>query len=138
MLPRETVRLGWVAAAAVAPMPLKVTPGPVGRPTLTDSVFVVKTLLLSMTVTLKEAVPARVGVPESVPSCARLRPAGRFDPSQIYGGVPPVAASLVLKLEPSRALPADVVVMTNCGAMVTVYDVLAPSPLTSVALMTTV
>src|ERR1039457_193726 len=135
MLPRDTVRLGCVAAAAVAPMPLKVTPGPVGRPTLTDSVFVVKTLLLSMTVTLKEAVPARVGVPESVPSCARLRPAGRFDPTQPEGGVPPVTASLVLKAEPSVAGPRDAVVMTKSGAMVTVYDVRAPRPLTSVALM---
>src|ERR1039458_10331970 len=64
MDPRATGQPGGVAAAAVLLMPLKVTPGPVGRPAVTDSVFEVKTLLLSITVTLKEAVPARVGVPD--------------------------------------------------------------------------
>jgi hypothetical protein len=49
--------------------------------------------------------------------------------------VPPLAASVVLKLEPSVAAPMDVVVITSCGAMVTVYVALAVRPLTSVALM---
>ena len=75
--------------------------------------------LLSVTVAAIGKVPGAVGVPESVPSAARLNPAGNPEPAHVYGGVPPLAASLVEYVLPTVP-PGNVVVETVSGAMVTV------------------
>ena len=60
-----------------------------------DSGAVADTDALSVTFTVKLAVPAVVGVPEMVPLVLRLSPAGSepVDTVHVYGGEPPVAAS---------------------------------------------
>ena len=62
---------------------------------VTESPAVADTDALSVALTVKLAVPAVVGVPEMVPLALRFSPAGSepVDTDQVYGGVPPVAAS---------------------------------------------
>ena len=61
--------------------------------------FVAAMELASVTRTVKLLVPVPVGVPEIIPvPGASVSPAGRVPDAmdQVYGGVPPVAASVVL------------------------------------------
>ena len=53
---------------------------------------------LSLTATVKVAVPVAVGVPEITPAPESVRPAGRLPDAidHVYPGVPPVALSVVL------------------------------------------
>jgi hypothetical protein len=62
---------------------------------VSDNAAVAAPDALSVTFTVKFAVPAAVGVPEIVPLALRFRPAGRDPPAsdQEYGGAPPVAVS---------------------------------------------
>src|ERR1035437_4753434 len=110
-----------------------VTPGPTGRVTVTCSVLVAAAPLLSITVTLKDAVPGAAGVPDKVPSDARVSPAGRLDANQKYGCVPPETASLVVRAVPSKPLAMDDVVMLRGAPTVTGKGTLAVSPFASVA-----
>lgn len=63
---------------------------------LRDSVAVVEADALSVTLNVKLADPALVGLPEIVPPASRVRPAGSDPPAsdQEYGGDPPAAASV--------------------------------------------
>ena len=66
-----------------------------GGLTVTDRAAVAEADALSVTLTVKLACPAVLGVPDSVPPAARLRPAGS-DPlatDHEYGGDPPEAAN---------------------------------------------
>jgi hypothetical protein len=60
---------------------------------------------LSKARTVKDQTPARFGFPEIVPLEPRLRPGGRIPEARlhVYGGTPPVAASVWLY--DVRALP---------------------------------
>ena len=92
-----------------------------------------------VTWTVKLEVPAAVGVPLSRPAEERLRPAGSVpaDTDQVYGVVPPAAASVWLYAVPT--VPAgngDVVVIV--GATATGGSLGSPgnvSPLISVTLL---
>jgi hypothetical protein len=71
----------------------------------------------SVAVTVKDEVPATVGVPEIVPDVLKARPAGS-DPLlivQVYGEVPPVAASAA-EYGLCAVPPANVVVEIASGA----------------------
>ena len=70
-----------------------------GAATVRLSGFVAVSELTSVTWTVKLLVPVPVGVPEITPVLdARESPVGRVpeDMDQLYGAVPPVAASVVL------------------------------------------
>lgn len=58
---------------------------------------------LSVTRTLKLAVPAAVGVPEITPPAERVNPAGNVpsDSDQVYGDMPPLAVSVWLYAVPT-------------------------------------
>ena len=60
--------------------------------------FVDEALLAPVTRTVKLELPAVVGIPSRTPVADRLRPAGSVpaDTDQLYGLVPPVAASVWL------------------------------------------
>ena len=64
--------------------------------TAMDKAFDAELTLASVTVTVKDAVPAVVGVPLMTPDGERARPAGGepTDMAHEYGIVPPVAASV--------------------------------------------
>jgi hypothetical protein len=49
----------------------------------------------SVACTVTEKLPEAVGVPEMTPAELIERPLGRPEADQVYGGVPPVAASVV-------------------------------------------
>jgi hypothetical protein len=64
-------------------------------------------------------VPAALGVPLTAPVDAfTVRPAGKFAPAHVYGGVPPVTARLAAYATPATPPGSDVVVMVSAGAMV--------------------
>jgi hypothetical protein len=65
--------------------------------------FVDEALLAPVTRTVKVEVPAVVGVPLIAPPVDRERPAGRGpeETDQLYGCVPPVAASVLLYAVPT-------------------------------------
>jgi hypothetical protein len=70
-----------------------------GALTVTLSDFVAVSELASVTLTVKVLVPVPVGVPEITPVVeARVNPAGKAPEvtDQLYGVVPPVAASVAL------------------------------------------
>ena len=58
--------------------------------------FVADALFLSVTCTVKLAVPVAVGVPLRTPPLLKLNPAGKLPDAsdQLYGVVPPVAANV--------------------------------------------
>jgi hypothetical protein len=64
----------------------------------TEKSFVDEALLAPATRTVKLEVPSAVGIPSRTPVADRLRPAGSVpeDTDQLYGVVPPVAASVWL------------------------------------------
>jgi hypothetical protein len=65
---------------------------------VTEKSFVDEALLAPATRIVKLEVPAVVGIPSRTPVADRLRPAGSVpaDTDQLYGLVPPVAASVWL------------------------------------------
>ena len=67
----------------------------------------------SLTWTVKLLVPEVVGVPEIVPPVERVNPAGRVPDTtdHLYGGVPPVAASVALYATFCVPFGSDVVVI---------------------------
>ncbi len=108
LLPRavaEPENLMVVAALGTVWVPGGTVIVTVGTPTaivemVTDKVpmAVRAGLLLSLAWTVKLNVPVEVGVPLMVPSLLSSSPGGRLPPpsDQVYGGVPPLAASVVL------------------------------------------
>jgi hypothetical protein len=64
--------------------------------------------------------PAAVGVPEMTPAELIARPGGSapLASDHVYGGLPPVAPSVVEYGTPTVAAGSDVVVMTSGGATV--------------------
>ncbi len=94
-----------------------------------------------MTVTLTVLVPAAVGVPLITPAVLIVRPAGRPVAVQVYGDVPPLAASVALYDVPTAPGDNDAVV-TVTGARMTRESVLVPVSrvgfVESVAVTTTV
>jgi hypothetical protein len=74
----------------------------------------------SVTITVKSNVPAVVGVPETVPvELPMVSPGGR-DPvviDQVYGGVPPVTATVAEYVVPTVPLGREAVVMPPLGAI---------------------
>ena len=71
--------------------------------------------------TVNVLVPAVVGVPEIAPPVARLRPAGSVPLAidQLYGGVPPDAASDCEYAVPTVPLGSDAVVTASVGGLIT-------------------
>jgi hypothetical protein len=65
---------------------------------VTEKSFVDEALLAPATRTVKLEVTSAVGIPSRTPAADRLRPAGSVpaDTDQLYGVVPPVAASVWL------------------------------------------
>jgi hypothetical protein len=68
--------------------------------TVIESVFVADAggESLSTARTVNDQVPARFGFPEIVPPALRLRPGGKLPDARlhVYGGAPPLAASVAL------------------------------------------
>ena len=133
-VPTATELDGWklrvsVAVTAVGNAPLrhKVMGGCDAEPTvkLTGAVpralmvmvivAVAVCLLASVTVKVTVDVPAVVGAPLIAPDDARLRPAGRLPPvrANVYGDVPPEAASVCENAEPTVPVRLPVV-RVNC------------------------
>jgi hypothetical protein len=75
---------------------------------------------LSLTWTVKVKVPAALREPVMAPLEERLRPPGNapFTMDQVYGGVPPVAASVCEYAAPGEPPGRLVVVMLSEGATV--------------------
>jgi hypothetical protein len=98
-----------------------------GTATAMLSAFDAVALLLSVTVAVKFAVPAAVGVPEIVPTF-RLKPAGR-EPLltvHVYPPVPPLAVSACEYAAPTVPPGSDAVVTVSGGgaiAMLSAFDV---------------
>ena len=87
-----------------------------------DSVFAAERcagFVESVTVIVTVLDPAVVGVPVIAPLAASmLRPAGRPVADQVYGVVPPVAATVALYAAPTTPPGSDVVVMDGGAMMV--------------------
>lgn len=69
-----------------------------GGLTVRDMLRVAVVAFASVTCTVKEVVPATVGVPEMAPAEVSARPEGNAPDAtvQVYGAVPPMAARLAL------------------------------------------
>jgi len=87
---------------------------------VSDSIFVVVPLALSVTFTVKLLGPAVPGVPEIVPPADRLMPAGSVprDTVQVYGANPPEAASACEYAVPTAPTGNEAVVIAKAGLMV--------------------
>jgi hypothetical protein len=97
---------------------------------------------LSVTVTPKVAPDtAVVGVPESSPELASVRPAGKVEPltaDHVYGAVPPEAANCSLYAVPTVPLGrGEVVVMIRFVTVIVSPDDVAEAPVESVTLIVT-
>jgi hypothetical protein len=90
--------------------------------TVTERAFVDEAPLAPVTRTVKLEVPAAVGVPLRTPAADRLRPAGSApaETDQLYGVVPPVAASDWLYDAPIVPAGSEVVVIVGATAAFTV------------------
>ena len=90
---------------------------------VSDSAAVVETDALSVTRTVKLLGPCVVGVPDIVPTAARLNPAGSDPPDtdQAYGCEPPAAASTCEYAAPTVPAGSDDVRILKVGAL-TVSD----------------
>jgi hypothetical protein len=87
---------------------------------VSDNAAVAAPDALSVTFTVKFAVPAAVGVPEIVPPALRFIPAGS-DPlatDQVYGGAPPLAASACEYAVPTVPTGSDDVVIPKPGGLI--------------------
>lgn len=73
--------------------------------------------------TVKENVPAAVGVPEITPVVDNVNPAGKLPvvTAQVYGETPPVATRDAEYATPILAAGSVVVVIVNSGSTVTAY-----------------
>jgi hypothetical protein len=76
----------------------------------------------SRALALKGKVPAKVGVPRRSPVAGTTLKPGGSDPviENVYGGVPPVAASKELYATPTWAVPSGQVTVTGGGVMVVI------------------
>jgi hypothetical protein len=112
-------------------MPVKLKGGVAGSAAFTVKDVLAVAPLLSFTVTVTEELPGAVGVPEMLPVLLEmLRPAGKPDAENLYGGAPPVALKPRLKLPPTVAagtVPAKVM-LSGAALTVTVKVVLAVAP----------
>ena len=73
----------------------------------------------SVTVTTTVLAPEAVGDPDMAPvEASSVKPAGRPVADQVYGLVPPFAASVAEYAEPTTPPDREVVVMDSAGAIV--------------------
>ena len=83
-----------------------------------------------MAVTVNEAEPEAVGVPESKPPCDNVSPAGKLPPviPKVTGAAPPVAVIVVAYAAPIAAFGSEVVVIVRLALieMVKLAEVLMP------------
>jgi hypothetical protein len=92
----------------------------VGGLIVSDSAAVVETDALSVTRTVKLFGPGVVGVPDIVPTAARLNPAGSdpADTDHAYGCEPPAAASTCEYAAPTVPAGSDDVVIVKPGGLI--------------------
>lgn len=99
---------------------------------------------LSLTATVKVAVPVAVGVPEILPALESVSPAGRLPDASdhVYPGVPPVALKVVLyelpfwpaaRLVDVIEIPEAEIVSDSCADAVTAGDALSATATVKVA-----
>ena len=72
----------------------------------------------SVTVTVTVVLPNDVGVPVTWPEVLIERPVGRPIALNVYGPVPPVAATVAAYATPVVPAGSELVVITNCGTIV--------------------
>jgi hypothetical protein len=106
------------------PEPLEKVTGGGGAAALivTEKSFVDEALSAPVTRTVKLVVPSAVGIPSRTPAADRLRPAGTLpaDTDQLYGVVPPVAASVWLYAIFTAPAGSETVVIVGAAAALTV------------------
>jgi hypothetical protein len=87
---------------------------------VSDSAAVVETDALSVTRTVKVFGPGVVGVPDIVPTAARLNPAGSdpADTDHAYGCEPPAAASTCEYAAPTVPAGSDDVMILKVGGLI--------------------
>jgi hypothetical protein len=87
---------------------------------VSDNAAVFDVVALSVTLTVKLADPAAVGVPDIAPPVDRLNPAGSdpADSDHEYGGDPPDAANVCEYATPTVPAGSDDVVMPSAGGLI--------------------
>jgi hypothetical protein len=105
-----------------------------------ENAFVTVAEASSVTWNVTLEAPAVVGVPPITPVADKLKPAGSVpeDTHQLYGAVPPVAASVWLYAVPTVPAGSEVVVTASDAAASTIVTLRAPVRPPNVAVTVTV
>lgn len=135
-----TPTCGWLEGFGLelAGKPVILVVGVVGSETVSEKFCVVVLPVLSVTVTDTCEVPGAPGVPANDPVGDNVTPVGKPVAAKVYGGTPPVAATVPETADPTVALGSDVVVIVSGGgAIVRPTLLLAVAPVESVTVTDT-